>query len=127
MHLHLKTMRSDPTHNQNISSFVGIANFMSPLHLQRSAPSRIVTLSSVMHTRMYNAYIHWDDINLDKCYKPRDAYSQSKLMNVLFSRELSRRLKGWNCCYYYLEADKPGLTRSFKSTKHDLAIRSLKV
>lgn len=47
-----------------------------------------------MHTKRYNAYIHWDDLNLDKSYFPRDAYSQSKLMNVMFSSELSKILTG---------------------------------
>lgn len=38
--------------------------------------------------------IHFDDINLDKEYKPEESYYQSKLANVLFARELSARLQG---------------------------------
>lgn len=38
--------------------------------------------------------IHFDDINLNKEYHPWRSYSQSKLANVLFTRELANRLKG---------------------------------
>ena len=38
--------------------------------------------------------MQWDDINWEKTeYNPRKAYGQSKLANVLFSKELARRLK----------------------------------
>lgn len=40
------------------------------------------------------AEIYFDDINLDEDYTPQKAYKQSKLANVLFSRELSKRLQG---------------------------------
>lgn len=35
-----------------------------------------------------------DDLNSDKTYDPSDAYAQSKLANVLFTRELAKKLKG---------------------------------
>lgn len=38
--------------------------------------------------------IYFDDINLDKEYHPWKSYRQSKLANVLFSRELAKRLQG---------------------------------
>lgn len=38
--------------------------------------------------------INFDDINYDKNYSALVAYSQSKLANVLFSKELSQRLEG---------------------------------
>ena len=38
--------------------------------------------------------MHWDDLNSEKSYIPIKAYGQSKLANILFSKELSRRLKG---------------------------------
>ncbi len=38
--------------------------------------------------------IHFDDVNLEKNYDPSVSYKQSKLANVLFTRELAVRLKG---------------------------------
>ena len=36
--------------------------------------------------------MNFDDLNGDKAYDPRLAYAQSKLCNVLFTRELAKRL-----------------------------------
>ncbi|XP_048418776.1 retinol dehydrogenase 13 [Stegostoma tigrinum] len=59
--------------------------------LKKSAPSRIVTVSSLAHIR---GKINFDDINLENCYDPAVSYEQSKLANVLFTRELAKKLKG---------------------------------
>ena len=59
--------------------------------LKKSAPSRIIVVSSSLHKR---GTIHFDDINSEMEYDKRKAYSNSKLANALFSRELSHRLKG---------------------------------
>lgn len=59
--------------------------------LKSSAPSRIVVLSSIAH---HFGSINQDDLNSEKSYNKFKAYSQSKLANVLFSRELSKRLMG---------------------------------
>jgi len=56
-----------------------------------SAPSRIVVVSSIAHTR---GKINFDDLNSEKSYDPGAAYNQSKLANVLFARELAKRLEG---------------------------------
>lgn len=60
-------------------------------YLKSSAPSRIVNVSSIAHKR---GEINTADINSEKSYDPAKAYEQSKLANVLFTRELARRLKG---------------------------------
>ena len=38
--------------------------------------------------------INFEDINSENDYDPWTAYGQSKLANILFTRELNRRLKG---------------------------------
>jgi NAD(P)-dependent dehydrogenase (short-subunit alcohol dehydrogenase family) len=54
-----------------------------------AAPAgRVVTVSSVMHE---HGRMPWDDLMGTKRYSPWDAYSNSKLANVLFLRELGRR------------------------------------
>ncbi|XP_065342998.1 retinol dehydrogenase 13-like [Cloeon dipterum] len=59
--------------------------------LKKSQPSRVITVSSIAHTR---GTINKGDLNSKAKYDPADAYSQSKLANVLFSKELAERLKG---------------------------------
>jgi retinol dehydrogenase 12 len=59
--------------------------------LQASAPARVVTVSSVMH---HAALLDPDDLQLERRYLPMLAYANSKLANVLFTRELARRLDG---------------------------------
>lgn len=38
--------------------------------------------------------IDFQDLNSEKKYDPAEAYEQSKLANVLFTRELAKRLEG---------------------------------
>lgn len=62
-------------------------------YLKASAPSRIINVSSIAHTR---GVIDTSDFNSEKNYDPKKAYEQSKLANVLFTRELAKRLKNTN-------------------------------
>ncbi|XP_068146408.1 retinol dehydrogenase 12 isoform X1 [Drosophila tropicalis] len=60
--------------------------------LRKSAPSRIVVVASRAHER---GLIQVEDLNSDYCvYDEGVAYCQSKLANILFTRELAKRLKG---------------------------------
>ncbi len=60
--------------------------------LRRSAPARIVVLSSALH---YRGKLDWDDLQFERRkYNPTAAYNQSKLANVLFTKALARRLAG---------------------------------
>ncbi|RDD40168.1 Retinol dehydrogenase 13 [Trichoplax sp. H2] len=59
--------------------------------LKTCAPSRIINVSSLAHMM---GKINFDDINSEKGYGSVAAYSQSKLANVLFTRELAKRLQG---------------------------------
>ena len=59
--------------------------------LKASAPARVITVSSAVHR---NYAIHFDDLQGERRYSGFGAYSRSKLANILFTRELSRRLEG---------------------------------
>ncbi|XP_076165038.1 retinol dehydrogenase 13 [Ptiloglossa arizonensis] len=59
--------------------------------LKDSAPSRIINISSVAYKR---GKIKLKDLNSTENYNAIEAYSQSKLANILFTRELANRLKG---------------------------------
>ena len=60
--------------------------------IKASSPARIVTTSSIAHR---GAQIDFDDVQFEKrSYSGIRAYSQSKLANILFTKELARRLEG---------------------------------
>lgn len=60
--------------------------------LKASAPSRIVNVSSALH---HKATLDFDDLQYElNKYRTMEAYGRSKLANVLFTYELSRRLEG---------------------------------
>jgi len=62
------------------------------LPLLEAAPeARVVNVSSMAHER---GAIDFDDLQGERRYGMWKAYAQSKLANVLFTRELSRRLRG---------------------------------
>ncbi|MBR5419660.1 MAG: SDR family oxidoreductase [Lachnospiraceae bacterium] len=74
--------------------------------------SRIVNVASGAHKA---GRIHFEDINLKKHFDVITAYSQSKLANVLFTRELARRVKERgitvNCCHPGAVATNIGIDR----------------
>ncbi|TKS87445.1 Retinol dehydrogenase 12 [Collichthys lucidus] len=74
--------------------------------IKRSAPARIVTVSSMAHA--WGA-INLEDINSEKSYDKKGAYSQSKLANVLFTRSLAKRLEGTGVTTYSLH---PGVVQT---------------
>jgi len=59
--------------------------------LAESAPARVITVSSEAHKR---GRIEFDDLQGKDRYNGLKAYAQSKLANLLFNRELARRLAG---------------------------------
>ena len=59
--------------------------------LKQSAPARIINVSSQMHQRIG---LDFENLQGEKSYHPRKIYAQTKLMNVLFTKELARRLQG---------------------------------
>jgi len=60
--------------------------------LKKSAPARVVTLASIAQAR---GDMPFDDLQFERGgYAIMRAYARSKLANVLFTRELARRLAG---------------------------------
>lgn len=53
--------------------------------------------------------MNWDDLNSEKSYNPQSCYNQSKLANVLFTKELAKRLQGTNVTVNSLH---PGVIRT---------------
>jgi retinol dehydrogenase 14 len=59
--------------------------------LKRSAPARVITVSSVAHTR---GKLDFENLQAEKSFGGYGAYALSKLANVLFTFELAEQLKG---------------------------------
>jgi retinol dehydrogenase 14 len=59
--------------------------------LKKSAPARVITISSIAHTR---AKLDFGNLQWEKAFEGYGAYALSKLANVLFTVELARRLQG---------------------------------
>jgi len=74
--------------------------------LTAAAPARVITVTSGAHA---GARLDLDDPQLDRGWESWRAYANSKLANILFTRELARRLEGTavtaNCAH-------PGLVRT---------------
>lgn len=60
--------------------------------LRESAPARIVNVAS--HAHKFVSGIAFDDIGQERAYRWTRVYGQSKLANLLFTRELAGRLAG---------------------------------
>ncbi len=75
--------------------------------------SRIVIVASGAHK---TGRIHFEDINLTHGFNVITAYSQSKLANVLYTRELARRTRNRgitvNCCHPGAVATNIGIDRN---------------
>ena len=59
--------------------------------LKACAPSRVINVSSKLHNR---GQINFEDLQSEKSYGGVRAYAQSKLANILFTRQLAERLDG---------------------------------
>src|ERR1700761_6935642 len=64
-----------------------LTGLLMPALLAAETP-RVVTVASLAHR---NGKIEWDNLQSERKYVPWDAYNNSKLANILFARELSRR------------------------------------
>ncbi len=59
--------------------------------LLASAPARVVTVASTAHRQ---ARLDLDDLQSERSYRTFQVYARAKLANILFTRELARRLEG---------------------------------
>jgi NAD(P)-dependent dehydrogenase (short-subunit alcohol dehydrogenase family) len=81
--------------------------------LRESAPARVVNVSSGTHVR---ARIDRDDLQAVRGYRGMRRYSATKLMNILFTRALARRLEGTGVSAICLTPGfrHTGLSRDYK-------------
>ena len=82
-----------------------LTNLLLPV-LMASAPARVVTVSSGVQAM---GKVDFEDLQGTKSYSEIRAYNQSKLANLLFTYELSRRLKGTGVTANALE---PGFVKT---------------
>lgn len=75
--------------------------------LKDSAPARVLNVASRAHKRVPR--IDFADLQSEKSYSGMRVYGQSKLANILFTRELARRLAGSGVTVNCLH---PGVVRS---------------
>ncbi len=73
----------------HMSYFVLTAGLLD--RLMASAPARIINTASNAHR---HGHLDFEDLQAAKSYRPFDVYGTSKLCNILFTRELARRLSG---------------------------------
>ena len=76
-----------------------------------SAPARIVNVASDAH-RLKGVRMRFDDLQGEREYRAMRIYGQSKLANILFTRELARRIEGTgvtaNCLHPGMVATRLG-------------------
>ena len=65
-----------------------LTGMLLPL-LEKAPDPRVVTVSSLVHGR---GWFDWNDLQMEKHYDSQRAYNQTKLANLLFARELQRRI-----------------------------------
>lgn len=85
--------------------------------LRSGAPSRVVVVASVAHWGAFRG-LDFNDLQAERRYRPFNVYARSKLANVLFTRELARRLAGTGVT---ANAVHPGPVRSGFGMDGDLA------
>ena len=72
----------------HLSHFL-LTNLLLP-ELKAAAPSRVVNVTTTAHAKKLDLA----NLHLERGYRPFVGYAQTKLLNVLFTYELARRLAG---------------------------------
>ncbi|KAJ3332289.1 hypothetical protein HDU76_000717 [Blyttiomyces sp. JEL0837] len=94
----------------------------SPSRIETSGPSRVVVLSSILHSGAPKEGIAFDKINDAKTYN-----GQSKLANILFAKELNAQLQSRGIQNVYVNSVHPGVidTGLWRHLKSSIVIRML--
>jgi WW domain-containing oxidoreductase len=79
---------------QFFTNHIGHFILVTALLNRLAADGRVVMLSSRAHRRAPRGGIEFDNLSGERGYRPFTAYGQSKMANLLFARELARRLEG---------------------------------
>jgi len=74
----------------HIGHFILVTGLLDTL----SDDARVVVLSSAAHLGAPKGGIEFDNLSGERGYKPWAAYGQSKFANILFAKELAKRLAG---------------------------------
>lgn len=101
-----------------------LTNLLLPL-LEQSVIGRVITVSSESH---YSARLDWNDLQHLRDYIGLRAYMETKLANILFTRELNDRLSNASRIQAFAvdpglvntgigEKGTPGLVRAFWKTR----------
>lgn len=90
----MRTFAETPDGHETMFQVNHLAPFLLTLLLTNeicaSSQGRVITVASAMHFR---GHIYFDDLENRRAFDPHDAYSDTKLANVLFAYELAERLK----------------------------------
>ncbi len=79
---------------QFFTNHIGHFQLVTELLDHLADEGRVVMLSSAAHRTAPKVGIEFDNLDGSKGYKPWAAYGQSKMANLLFAKELSRRFAG---------------------------------
>jgi NAD(P)-dependent dehydrogenase (short-subunit alcohol dehydrogenase family) len=90
--------------------------------IQASAPARIVNVASDAHR--FGGPLDFDDLGATKKFSWMAVYGRSKLANILFTRELARRLEGTGVT---VNALHPGAVRTGLGMNNDAPFMKLLV
>jgi len=108
----------EQTFGVNHLGHFALTNWLLP-RLRAGAPSRIINLTSVGHHAARRG-MRFDDLQSERHYEAMEAYCRSKLANVLFTRQLAKRLDGAGPGNVTVNAVHPGPVRSSFGMDGDL-------
>jgi WW domain-containing oxidoreductase len=118
---------------QFFTNHVGHFLLVTSLLSQLAPDARIVMVSSAAHTAAPLGGIQFDNLGGREGYSPWEAYGQSKLANILFAKELARRLTSGQSANAIhpgvintgLARSMPGIARAALAVSSPLFLKSI--